>query len=136
MAELNTDSSIDSNIDHNIDHNADDFETLIAAIESCNSGIYQHDDEQHDDEELWQLPVDLISQRALLLQKLLVITPTVTPQQIEIIGQLYESMLAADEQTLSLAESERVVTRNSLRAIKNAEKSLPAYNALDQEFYR
>ncbi len=104
-----------------------DFDQLIDDIKACNTKLYQPRD---DDEEVWQAPLDLIEQRALFLENLSSIIPTLNPQQIKIVGQLYESIEATDQHYLGQVEAERVTTRNALRAIKKAEKkALPAYKA-------
>ncbi|MFT5162233.1 MAG: hypothetical protein ACI9FJ_000801 [Alteromonadaceae bacterium] len=102
-----------------------DIEQLISDIKACNEQLYQ----QEDQDLQWQLPLELIEKRALFLQKLSSIIPSLNPQQIITVGQFYESLLEADQHYLGLVRSEQQITRDSLRAIKNAEKALPAYKA-------
>lgn len=115
------------------------FDELIAAITDCNEKLYCHGEAapakakstMHElgEEDLWQQSPLILEQRALFLKQLYLIIDSLTPQQINTVGQLYESMLDSDQQHLLLAQAERLTTRNSLRAIKNAEKALPAYKA-------
>lgn len=120
------------------------FAKLIDSIEQCNTKLNQQghfvsneqffDEQSSETEQQWQQSLDLLEQRALFLGQLSSIIDTLNPQQIDIVGQLYESMLAADQAHLRVAQSEKLKTRDSLRAIKNAEKALPAYRANNRTF--
>lgn len=122
------------------------FAELIEAIEQCHAKLNQHGHFVSNDqffnaqdpitEQQWQQSLDLLEQRALFLAQLSSIIDTLNPQQIDIVGQLYESMLAADQAHLAVAHNEKLKTRDSLRAIKNAEKALPAYRANNSKFLR
>ncbi|MFT4925428.1 MAG: hypothetical protein ACI8WB_001521 [Phenylobacterium sp.] len=122
-------------------------EELIEAITDCNEALYRQahpnpdslsyalnlDALSPDEANLWQQSPGLLDQRALFLAQLSSILNTLNAQQINIVGHLYESMLATDQQHMKLAQAEQLNTRNSLRAIKNAEKALPAYKAHDKK---
>ena len=72
---------------------------------------------------------DLVEQRALLVAQMASIINTLNESQIDIVGQLYQSIVANDENNIDWARAEQRKTRDSLRAIKNAEKILPLYKA-------
>jgi hypothetical protein len=101
-----------------------EFSTLLEDIESCNTQLYEACETQE-----WQATNRLIEQRGLFLQNLSLIINSLNPQQVDKVGQLYQLMLKLDEHYLKNAQQELKETRNSLRAIKNAEKALPAYKA-------
>ena len=81
------------------------------------------------DKDDWQEANRLLEQRALFLQDLSFIIPTLTTEQAAQVGQQYEDMLASDSHYLGLAQTELSQTRDSLRGIKKGEKALPAYQA-------
>ncbi len=101
-----------------------EFSTLLEDIESCNTQLYQACETED-----WQATNRLIEQRGLFLQNLSLIINSLNTQQVDQVGQLYQLMLKSDGHYLKNAQQELKKTRNSLRAIKNAEKALPAYKA-------
>jgi hypothetical protein len=114
-----------------------DFDELLNAINQCNQQIYAlatpvKDDNGQEDDSQWQRATQLLDQRGLFLAQLSSIINSLDQQQIESVGQLYESILATDEQHITLVQAEQLKVKNSLRSIKNAEKALPAYKAHDR----
>jgi hypothetical protein len=115
-----------------VDHT---FDQLMTEIGACNQRLYSENItdklnvKARTDDNNWQQAIGFIEQRALLLQQLSAMTAVLDQQQINRVGQLYQVMLDSDEDYLTQAQAERLKVRNALRAIKNAEKALPAYKS-------
>lgn len=119
------------------------FDQLVANIEQCNQQLQlssEHDiatpiietdsdeSKQHL-EDGWQQTLDLLEQRAVYIAQLSSIVNTLNQSQIDIVAQLYQSIVLNDQRSVDWARAEQIKARNSLRAIKNAEKVLPIYKA-------
>ena len=119
------------------------FDQLIANIKQCNQQLQlsnQHDlakpileseseeSKQHL-EDVWTQTLDILEQRAVYIVQLSSIINTLNQSQIDIVAQLYQSIVVNDAHSIDWAIDEQSKARNALRAIKNAEKVLPIYNA-------
>jgi hypothetical protein len=98
------------------------FKGLIDAVKACSDELYRACEVDE-----WLTAQTLIGRRALLLEKISSIINSLNQDEINILGQLYQTTLANDDHPLAQAESELLQTREQLRHIKIAEKALPAY---------
>jgi hypothetical protein len=120
------------------------FDQLVANIEECNAQlkiskghviatpILETESDEAKQQKLevaWLQTLDILEQRAVYIGQLSSIFNTLSQSQIDIVAQLYQSIIVHDAHTMDWAVAEQGQTRNSLRAIKNAEKVLPIYNA-------
>lgn len=120
------------------------FDQLVADIKQCNAQLLLSEthtlatpvvESESDDAKLqavehaWQLTLDVLEQRAVCISQLSSLFNTLNQSQIDIVAQLYQSIIENDAQSVNWANSEQKQTRNALRAIKNAEKVLPLYKA-------
>lgn len=119
------------------------FDQLIANIKQCNQLLQlsnQHDlatpilESESDEskqhlEDVWTQILDALEQRAVYIAQLSSIINTLNQSQIDIVAQLYQSIVVNDAHSIDWATDERSKARNALRAIKNAEKVLPIYKA-------
>ena len=120
------------------------FDQLVADIKKCNEQLMlseshalaipvveSESDEAklQDVENVWHQTLDVLEQRAVYISQLSSLFNTLNQSQIDIVAQLYQSIIENDAQSVNWASSEQKQTRNALRAIKNAEKALPLYKA-------
>lgn len=120
------------------------FDQLIASIKECNDQLQINKDhllatpilqtetdeaKQQQIELVWQQTLDALEQRAVYIGQLSSIINTLDQSQIDIVTQLYKSIIVNDAHSVDWARAEQRQTRNALRAIKNAEKVLPIYQA-------
>lgn len=80
----------------------------------------------------WQQSLDLLQQRGILFNQLNGLIKQLSDSQQRQLAECYQRVLASDQQHLKWAEAEQFKVRNALRAIKNAAKALPIYQAHNQ----
>lgn len=80
----------------------------------------------------WQLSLDLLQQRGILVNQLNGFSKQLSELQQRQLADCYQQFLATNQQHLEWAEAEQVKVRNALRAIKNAAKALPIYQLHNQ----
>lgn len=120
------------------------FDQLVADIKQCNEQLMLSEShtlatpivesesdvaKQQDVENAWQQTLDVLEQRAVCISQLSSLFNTLNQSQIDIVAQLYQSIIESNVQSVNWARLEQLQTRNALRAIKNAEKALPLYKA-------
>ena len=111
----------------------DDFVALIEKINQCNKDLYaeaaQYDAKSLGDEVVWEQSTHHMNIRGKLLTQLDSMSPYFTPEQVNLVGELYQLMLADDQKCMAIAQNEANKTRGSLRKIKKAAKAETAYSA-------
>lgn len=119
------------------------FDQLVAKIKACNEQLLlneshtlatpiiesESDQAKQQIEDVWQQTLDVLEKRAVYISQLSSLFNTLNQSQIDIVSELYQSIIDNDAQSVNWARAEQRQTRNALRAIKNAEKALPIYNA-------
>lgn len=110
-----------------------DVDLLIASIRACNEKLYacseswKEQQDKHEDDVSALLAVELVKQRAVLLQQLSAIMPLLNQLQINRIAQLFQTMLESDKAYMLQVQTQQSEIKGALSAIGNGKKALQLY---------